>query len=602
MRRLFPYLKRSILIKGNGKKYRCLSAYFFSFYLIYGQCDHDEILLWENCYSADTTFELNLSGQGLTGIIPAQISHLENLLFLDLSFNDLEGSLPEQLFQMENLLGLDLRENELQGQIPENIGMLSNLMYLDLSNNNFEGTIPSGIGSLTSLVDLSLYENQLTGEIPNSIGDLTYLSSIRLNNNFIYGELPSELGNCSGLQYLQIHDNQLSGEIPMSLCQLDLDWQSIYSFNISNNFLCPPYPTCLDNINLEQIVVDCEGVVSLWDSLFYVDEVVELDMSNFGLSGTIPPEIGSFINLGYLNLSNNNLNGAIPSELGELTNLKYLNLSFNQLSGDIPHTIGNLMNLEEVRLFQNELTGSIPEEFGNLNDLIHLNLRNNNLNGFIPHTFGNLNSLEILYLHNNNLSGSIPLEIFGLTNLKRLFLNNNQLNGALTQNIANLESIERFRIEKNNIYGIIPEEICNLSLQFENSLFFSLSENMFCEPYPYCIEGVQGVQDTSNCSDMENLIDKTVNSFSNLKLYPNPFNTSTKIHFNIIRKTGVKVEIIDLMGRQINLLFSGSMEPGVRHVKWVGKNSGGFKVSPGVYFCRLETDFNHEITKIILLK
>ena len=70
---------------------------------------------------------------------------------------------------------------------------------------------------------------------------------------------------------------------------------------------------------------------------------------------------------------------------------------------------------------------------------------------------------------------------------------------------------------------------------------------------------------------MENLIDKTINSFSDLKLYPNPFNTSTKIHFKIKRKTGVKVEIVDLMGRQIILLFSGSMEPGVRHMKWVVK-------------------------------
>ena len=56
--------------------------------------------------------------------------------------------------------------------------------------------------------------------------------------------------------------------------------------------------------------------------LSYVDDVVELDMSNFGLSGTIPPEIGSFINLNYLNLSNNNLNGAIPSELGDLNQPK----------------------------------------------------------------------------------------------------------------------------------------------------------------------------------------------------------------------------------------------------------------------------------------
>ena len=172
-------------------------------------------------------------------------------------------------------------------------------MYLDLSNNNFEGFIHNNIGLLTSLVNLSLSENQLTGAIPSSIGELSYLSSLLLNNNLINGELPFELGNCSELQYLQLYDNQITGQIPTSFCQLDLDWQSSYSFNISNNFLCPPYPTCIENLNIGQNIINCEGVVSLWDSLYYVEGVFELDFSNFGLSDNIPSEIGLFINLNY---------------------------------------------------------------------------------------------------------------------------------------------------------------------------------------------------------------------------------------------------------------------------------------------------------------
>ena len=340
----------------------------------------------------------------------------------------------------------------------------------------------------------------------------------------------------------------------------------------------------------------------MWDSLYYVDDVYELDFSNFGLSDNIPSEIGLFINLNYLNLSNNNLSGTIPDELGNLTSLKYLNLSFNQLSGDIPHTIGNLINLEEVRLFHNELIGSIPEELGNLNDLIHLNLRNNNLTGHIPHTIGNLSSLEILYLHNNNLNGSIPPEIFELASLKNLFLHNNQLSGGLSQNLVNLESLERFRIEENNLSGIIPQQICDLNLQWGDPIFFNVSENMFCVPYPNCLEGNQGAQDTSNCSSMHSLIQKPIDSFSKIRAYPNPFNPSTRIKFNIKRKTNIKVEIIDVLGKKVNILFKGIKDPGVQYFEWDGSNSRGYRVSPGVYFCKLKSAYHHDVIKLILLK
>ena len=97
----------------------------------------------------------------------------------------------------------------------------------------------------------------------------------------------------------------------------------------------------------------------------------------------------------------------------------------------------------------------------------------------------------------------------------------------------------------------------NLNLQWGNPIFFNVSENMFCEPYPTCLEGNQGAQDTSNCSSMHSLIQKPIDSFSKIRAYPNPFNPSTRIKFNIKRKTNIKVEIIDVLGKKVNILFKG---------------------------------------------
>ena len=52
----------------------------------------------------------------------------------------------------------------------------------------------------------------------------------------------------------------------------------------------------------------------------------------------------------YLNLSEMGLSGEIPSEIGDLTNLSNLDLGGNQLSGEIPSEICNLTNLTELEL------------------------------------------------------------------------------------------------------------------------------------------------------------------------------------------------------------------------------------------------------------
>ena len=83
--------------------------------MLWGQCDDGEVALWEECYSIDFTYELDLSEQELSGNLPAEISLLSNLMFLDLSFNELGGDIPVELGSLTNLLGLDLSNNMFSG-------------------------------------------------------------------------------------------------------------------------------------------------------------------------------------------------------------------------------------------------------------------------------------------------------------------------------------------------------------------------------------------------------------------------------------------------------------------------------------------------------
>ena len=62
----------------------------------------------------------------------------------------------------------------------------------------------------------------------------------------------------------------------------------------------------------------------------------------YGLSGPIPPELGSLTNLDNLFLGQNELTGPIPPELGDLARLESLNLGGNDLTGPIPPELGSL--------------------------------------------------------------------------------------------------------------------------------------------------------------------------------------------------------------------------------------------------------------------
>jgi Secretion system C-terminal sorting domain len=79
--------------------------------------------------------------------------------------------------------------------------------------------------------------------------------------------------------------------------------------------------------------------------------------------------------------------------------------------------------------------------------------------------------------------------------------------------------------------------------------------------------------------------------------YPNPFNPSTTIKFEMPRTSLVNLTVYDILGRQVSVLVNERRDAGVHEVKFDGSN-----LASGVYFYRLQTGGFVNTKKLLLVK
>jgi len=84
--------------------------------------------------------------------------------------------------------------------------------------------------------------------------------------------------------------------------------------------------------------------------------------------------------------------------------------------------------------------------------------------------------------------------------------------------------------------------------------------------------------------------------------YPNPFNATTTIKFEILQSSKVTLTIYNLLGLKIATLVNDNKNPGSYSVSWHGLNDEGVSVVSGVYFYQLLVGNNISTNKMILLK
>ncbi len=84
--------------------------------------------------------------------------------------------------------------------------------------------------------------------------------------------------------------------------------------------------------------------------------------------------------------------------------------------------------------------------------------------------------------------------------------------------------------------------------------------------------------------------------------YPNPFNPSTTIDYEIPRSCYVKIEVYNSIGELITTLENDFKNAGRFSILWNGKDSNGKNVPSGIYFYRMSANGMTLVKKMIMLR
>jgi hypothetical protein len=145
--------------------------------------------------------------------------------------------------------------------------------------------------------------------------------------------------------------------------------------------------------------------------------------------------------------------------------------------------------------------------------------------------------------------------------------------------------------ETLNIAGLTSAEMQTQS-SFEGWDFnevWSIDEG---ESYPYLQSSSEQIV-TSNVNENGSF----PNKFSLAQNYPNPFNPTTNISFVIPQANEVRLQIFDMLGRNVGTLLNEQKAAGSHTVRFDGSN-----LSSGMYIYRIEAGSFTQTRKLMLIK
>ncbi|MCO5609754.1 hypothetical protein L7F22_063986 [Adiantum nelumboides] len=204
--------------------------------------------------------------------------------------------------------------------------------------------------------------------------------------------------------------------------------------------------------------------------------IIKLILPAQGISGTLPQDIGNFVDMQVLDLSyNKNLTGSLPLQLFRLSNLTELYLQDCGFYGPLPQDLGNLVSLTTLSLNRNFFSGPIPHTIGQLSLLVWLDLSSNELSGNLPLSLARLARARHFHLQANSFSGVIPAGLFNSKlPLIHLLLHNNSFEGPIPADIGSLKELDILRLDHNrftNVSGSLAHLVSLTTLRLDHNNF-----------------------------------------------------------------------------------------------------------------------------------
>jgi len=90
--------------------------------------------------------------------------------------------------------------------------------------------------------------------------------------------------------------------------------------------------------------------------------------------------------------------------------------------------------------------------------------------------------------------------------------------------------------------------------------------------------------------------------FNLFQNFPNPFNSSTTIKYEIFKSGLVKIVIINSKGEDVNSIINKYHHAGEYLIQWDGTDSQGINMASGIYFYKIISDGKIKMQKMMYLK
>ncbi|GFS29720.1 hypothetical protein Acr_00g0008070 [Actinidia rufa] len=150
---------------------------------------------------------LGFHTNSLQGSIPLSFKNCKNLQALDLS-KQTQRYHTDFLMNLSSIaIGINMLHNSLTGLLPAEVGNLKDLVILDVSYNKLSGEIPSTLGRCLSLGYLYMQENFFNGNIPST----SEVPREGVFSNASAAEVYSSIKLCGGISELRLHRCPMQG-------------------------------------------------------------------------------------------------------------------------------------------------------------------------------------------------------------------------------------------------------------------------------------------------------------------------------------------------------------------------------------------------------
>ncbi len=174
---------------------------------------------------------------------------------------------------------------------------------------------------------------------------------------------------------------------------------------------------------------------------------------------------------------------------------------------------------------------------------------------------------------------------------------------------ADAPEVSALAVIGNNLIAGLNKPARHILLSTNNGVDWNEINTGFTDHYVYALAvmdsnifaGTGGsiwrrsISEITQVGELED--NKTLSGFSLIQNFPNPFNPTTKIKYSVIREIFVKINVYDMLGREIETLVSEEKPIGNYEIEFDGRN-----LSSGVYFYKMKAGSFTDIKKFILMK